>query len=72
LVGFKRIRLAAGAEERVTFEVQPKQFAFVNEDEEWVIEPGTFTVFVGGGQPGLAEGVTTVVEMVGKKVILES
>jgi beta-glucosidase len=72
LVGFKRIRLAAGAEERVTFEVQPKQFAFVNKDEEWVIEPGIFTVFVGRGQPGLAEGVSTVVEMVGKKVILES
>jgi len=71
LVGFRRIRLAAGAEERVTFEIQPKQFAFVDDAGDWVIEPGTFTVFVGGGQPDMAEGVPATVEMVGKKVLLD-
>ncbi len=71
LVGFRRIRLAPGAEERVSFEIQPKQFAFVDEAGQWVIEPGTFTIFVGGGQPDMAEGVSASVEMVGKKILLD-
>jgi len=71
LVGFKRVRLAPGAEERVTFNIQPRQFAFVNEEGCWVIEPGAFTVFVGGGQPGTVDGLSTTVEMLGKKVVLD-
>jgi beta-glucosidase len=71
LVGFKRIHLAVGAEERVTFEIQPKQFAFVDDAGDWVIEPGTFKVFVGGGQPGMSEGVSATVEMVGEKILLD-
>jgi len=71
LAGFRRIRLAPGAEERVTFEIQPKQFAFVDDAGQWVIEPGTFTVFVGGGQPGMAEGISASVEMVAEKILLD-
>lgn len=71
LVGFRRVRLAPGAEERVTFDIQPRQFAFADEEGRWVIEPGEFTVFVGGGQPGTADGLRATVEMVGKKVILD-
>jgi len=69
LAGFKRIHLAPGAAEQVVFEIQPKQFAFVDEAGDWVIEPGQFTVFV-GGQPGAAGGLSQKVEITGEKIIL--
>jgi len=71
LVGFKRIRLAPGAEERLTFTLSPKQFALVNEEGKWLIEPGIFSVFVGGGQPGTDGVLSARVEFVGEVVILE-
>ena len=71
LVGFERVHLASGAETRVTFSINPKQLAFVDEDGQWVIEPGSFTVFVGGGQPALAEGLSATVTLVGDRVVLD-
>lgn len=71
LAGFRRVRLVPGAEERVMFDIQPRQFALVDEEGRWVIEPGAFTVFVGGGQPGTAGGLSTAVEMIGKNVIID-
>jgi len=71
LVGFKRVRLAPGAKEKVTFEIEPRQFACVNDDGEWVIETGTFTVFAGGGQPGQAETRSATLSLVGGNVILD-
>jgi beta-glucosidase len=63
LVGFKRVHLAPGAVEKVTFEIQPRQFAAVSDAGDWIIEPGTFMVFVGGGQPGTPGGLSSSVEM---------
>ena len=71
LVGFQRVHLAAGAEVRLTFEVEPKQLAYVNRDGVWVIEPGIFTVFVGGGQPGTAGVLCAQVELIGEPVYLK-
>lgn len=71
LAAFQRVRLAAGAEQRVTLTVQPRQFALVDAGGDWILEPGTFTVFVGGGQPGTPGVLAERVEMVGKTVILE-
>jgi beta-glucosidase len=71
LVGFKRVRLAPGRSARVSFEIQPKQLACVDEKGRWVIEPGTFTVFVGGGQPGEAQGLSAQLNAVGKVIILD-
>ena len=70
LVGFKRVHLAAGAEERLTFEITPRQFAMVDRDGLWVIEPGRFTVFVGGGQPGTEGVLSAQVEMIGQPAFL--
>ncbi len=71
LVGFKRIRLAPGAEERLSFDIQPRQFACVDEGGRWVVEPGDFTVFVGGGQPGTAGGLSATVKITGKNTLLD-
>ena len=70
LVGFKRVRLAPGASEQVRFEIHPKQLAVVNDQNEWMIEPGTFTFFVGGGQPGTSGCLSAQVEVLGDPVIL--
>jgi len=70
LAGFKRIRLAPQAKIQVQFTIEPSQFACVDDDGQWVIEPGLFTIFAGGGQPGTTGGLSASVEMVGVPVII--
>lgn len=47
LHGFRRVSLAPGETKGVSFELSPKDFQLFNGQDEWVIEPGTFTVYVG-------------------------
>jgi beta-glucosidase len=68
LAAFKRIKLAPGDEQRVNLQVSPRSFALADEEGQWMIEPGTFTVFVGGGQLGFCEGLSAKVEMVGETI----
>lgn len=51
LEGFKRVYLEAGESRRVEFKLRPEQFSMINDKNRRVIEPGWFTVYVGGGQP---------------------
>ncbi|MFN2304421.1 MAG: glycoside hydrolase family 3 C-terminal domain-containing protein, partial [Anaerolineales bacterium] len=71
LVGFTRIRLAPGASQQVQFEVAPKTFACVDEQGHWVIEPGRFTLFVGGGQPGTKGGLSASLELTSESILLD-
>jgi beta-glucosidase len=66
LVGFQRIHLAPGAEQQVHFTITPRQFAFADQDGNWVIESGGFSVFMGGGQPGVENVLSAYVEVVGE------
>ncbi len=52
LVGFRRVRLAPGSETSLKFEIQPEQLACMDDNGRWLVEPGDFIVFAGGGQPG--------------------
>jgi beta-glucosidase len=70
LVGFRRVHLEPGALERVTFTISPRQYAIVTDGGQWAVEPGRITIFVGGGQPGFAEGLSASVEIYGERVIL--
>lgn len=70
LVGFKRVRLTPGGSARVIFEIKPKQLACVDEKGRWLIEPGNFTVFVGGGQPGETHGLSAELKAIGKAIVL--
>jgi beta-glucosidase len=56
--GFERIHLQPGQSKTVEFEIQPRQFSMIGTDETRVIEPGWFTVSVGGGQPGVKGAVS--------------
>jgi beta-glucosidase len=52
LEGFKRINLKPGESKNVEFVLEARQFSIINNKEKRVIEPGYFTISVGGKQPG--------------------
>jgi beta-glucosidase len=52
LEGFSRITLKPGESKDVEFVLEPRQFSIINDKDKRVIEPGYFTVSVGGKQPG--------------------
>ena len=55
LVGFARVPVPAGGSRRVTFELHPSRLAFFDDTFDFVCEPGTFRLEVGGwaGAPAL-------------------
>ncbi len=46
LRAFRKIELQAGEEQRVEFSIPMKRLAFVNAQNKWVLEEGTFKLFV--------------------------
>jgi beta-glucosidase len=52
LEGFTRISLKPGESKVVELKLEPRQFSIINDKEKRVIEPGYFTISVGGKQPG--------------------
>jgi beta-glucosidase len=71
LKGFRRIHLEPGEQQTVRLCVMPMDMAMVSDAGEWVIEPGTFSIFVGGGQPGTgAPGAAAQFEVVGELATL--
>jgi beta-glucosidase len=54
LVGFRRISLNAGASQKVTFTINPRELSLITNDTRRVIEPGIFEISVGGKQPGFS------------------
>ncbi len=59
LGGFKRVRIEPGQTVHVALELTPRTLGQVNDKGERVIEPGTYTVAVGGTQPGETPGGVT-------------
>ncbi|MBI1882065.1 MAG: fibronectin type III-like domain-contianing protein, partial [Chloroflexi bacterium] len=57
LQGFSRIRLAPGEKQTVQFTLTAEQMSFVDNDGQWVLEPGEFQVWLGGQQPDLKANV---------------
>ncbi len=54
LEGFERIFLKKGESRVVEFTLEPRQFSIINSRNIRVIEPGYFTISVGGKQPGFS------------------
>jgi beta-glucosidase len=52
LEGFTRISLKPSESREVEFNLEPRQFSLINNKSKRVIEPGYFTISVGGKQPG--------------------
>ncbi|MGJ7046184.1 glycoside hydrolase family 3 C-terminal domain-containing protein [Thermoanaerobacterium thermosulfurigenes] len=51
LRGVKRINLLPGEKKTVKFELKPRDMALIDNDGRCILEPGLFTVYVGGSQP---------------------
>lgn len=74
LEGFKRISLKKGESQIVQFTLDARQFSMINDKNKQVIEPGFFTVALGGEQPGFTgntdaettEAVTGRLKLTGK------
>jgi len=56
LKGYQRIHLAPGETRRVSFTLGPRDLSLVNEKGERAVQPGSYTVFVGGSQPNAGAG----------------
>ena len=76
LEGFKRVSLKPGESKEVEFSIEPRQFSIINNKNKRVIEPGYFTISVGGKQPGFkgyldpqfTQVVTGRIKLTGKEV----
>ena len=55
LKGFSRIHLKPGETRTVTFHVPQDQLAVWNTKNQWAIEPGEYTVMVGGSSANIAQ-----------------
>ncbi len=55
LRGFRRVTLNAGESRVVEFSVGPEELSFLNREMKRVVEPGVFTVMVGGSSAKLIE-----------------
>ncbi len=51
LRGIRRVHLAPGASETVTFVLTPRDLSLIDEAGQRVLEPGSFRISVGGSQP---------------------
>jgi beta-glucosidase len=70
LVAFKRMTLRAGRSGEAALTINPRQLSLVGQDGTRAVVPGTYRLFVGGGQPGAAPGVWTDVTITGMRVVL--
>lgn len=67
LKGFERIHLEPGQKETVTFTLGPEHLALLDRNFDWVVEPGTFEVMVGGSsEHGLKAPFVCVASDVGR------
>jgi beta-glucosidase len=73
LESFKRIYLNPGESKIVDFELTPRQFSMIGENDKRLIESGWFTIYTGGGQPNIknANSVSARIELTGKNLEIE-
>jgi beta-glucosidase len=61
--------LAAHASRRVSFELAPRQLSSVDASGERAVKAGHYRLFLGGGQPGDADGVTAAFTIEGQMAL---
>ncbi len=73
LQGFRRLHLKAGEMADVQFTLPAEALSFVDEAGRRVLEPGTFRVTIGGGQPGArgSSGISRTVTVSGDRRFLD-
>ncbi len=55
LKGFELVELAPNEEQQITLKLTDKELGFYNNEGEFVVEPGKFSVFVGGSSNTILE-----------------
>ncbi len=72
LHGFKKVTLNPGESKTVTFHLEPEDFTTVSENGEKIVEPGTYSIFAGGCQPGGFENKSTSGKTVRTSITINS
>ena len=62
LIGFARVALAAGEKKRVTFTINPSQFAFLDEEMRWKVEKGEIQLLIGSSSQTLPLQTSVMIE----------
>ena len=66
LAGVERVHLKPGERRVIKFTIEPRQLALITNDGRTVVEPGDFTITIGGKQPGFSgtadAGTTSFIE----------
>jgi len=70
LAGYERVSLKSKESKVVSITLAPAQLSRVSDHGERTISPGMYRVFVGGGQPGVEGGSTSVALVVKGSVTL--
>jgi beta-glucosidase len=69
LAGMRRVFLRPGAKQQVSFALAREQMAIIDDQGRRLIEPGEFTVSVGGQQPGFTGRAATTGTVSGRFVV---
>jgi beta-glucosidase len=69
LVGFERVHLEPGESRRVEFELSPRALSTVDAAGNRAVVAGHYRVFIGGGQPGDAPGVSASFTISGRDAL---
>jgi beta-glucosidase len=68
LKSFRRVHLAPGQTRRVSFTLDPRDLSLATETGGRTVQPGSYTVYVGGSQPGKgAAGASATFQITGRK-----
>ena len=72
LEGFERINLKKGESKTVRFTITPRQLSLINKKGQRAIEPGWFTIAVGGKQPDGSNDIQSArFKISGQPILLE-
>ncbi|HKA17827.1 MAG TPA: glycoside hydrolase family 3 C-terminal domain-containing protein [Blastocatellia bacterium] len=74
LQGFKRVHLAPGQTQSVSFSLTPRQLSLIDNQSRRVVEPGEYEIHVGGGQPGssgTSSGLSARVKLFGDVFVVK-
>ncbi len=69
LAGARRVHLKPGESAKVTFTLSPRTLSQVRRDGVRLQADGAFGVFVGGGQPGEAQGADGHIQLTGHAIL---
>lgn len=69
LVAFERVAVAKGKRTTVRFALDPRALSTVDRDGVRAVRPGRYRLFIGGGQPGEAQGIETSFTITGTRIL---